>query len=294
MITVTMFLLGLGSGTIVTGANTLVSDIGKEKRASLLSFSHLFSGMGALLTPFIAANVVAGDAMMLCYLVAAVTTGTLIVCIGTAMPPPSRERRFKPSEAVQLQGKAALLLLSVFLFLYVACEVGFWNWLVKHLIAQGIPERLALNILSLGFALGILVGRLASAYILKKFSALTVTLGASVLMATTTFLTLQTADPAWAWVLVFCAGLAMAPVYPSTMAMTGDAFPRMTATCMGIVITSGWIGVAVSSWMIGIMAGGDYKRLRMALLLLPTFSVAMVLINLILRPMLTKARKQAA
>ena len=44
------------------------------------------------------------------------------------------------------------------LFLYVACEVGVWNWLVRHLIAQGVSEAKALTILSLGFALGSAVG----------------------------------------------------------------------------------------------------------------------------------------
>jgi len=77
------------------------------------------------------------------------------------------------------------------------------------------------------------------------------------------------------------------------MALTGDAFPRMTATCMGIVITSGWLGTVVSSWLIGAVAGADNNRLGTALLLLPTFAAAMVLIVLTLRPMLAEARTRA-
>ena len=82
----------------------------------------------------------------------------------------------------------------------------------------------------------------------------------------------------------------MAPVFPTTLAMVGDAFPVATATAMGIVITFGWIGLAVSSPVIGAIAGGDDTKLGTALLLLPAFSVAMVLVNLALRPMLTKKR----
>src|SRR5580704_988169 len=37
-----MFLLGLGGGILVTGANALISDISEEKRASVLNLLNLF------------------------------------------------------------------------------------------------------------------------------------------------------------------------------------------------------------------------------------------------------------
>jgi len=188
-------------------------------------------------------------------------------------------------------GSPALYLLSLFMFLYVACEVGVWNWLAKHLIARGVPESQALTILSLGFALGILLGRVVVSRILIRVSAPAVTLAAALLMTVTTYLALQTSDAAVAWVAVFCAGLAMAPVFPTTLAMTADAFPKTTATAMGVVITSGWIGLAISSKIIGGIAGGDDTRLATALLVLPGFSVLMVLVNLTLRPALAARRK---
>ena len=57
-----------------------------------------------------------------------------------------------------LLGRPLLYLLSLMLFLYVACEVGMFNWLAKHLIAHGMAETAALNALSLGFATGLLAG----------------------------------------------------------------------------------------------------------------------------------------
>ena len=288
-----MLLLGLGGGILVTAANALVADISVERRASTLNLLNLFFGLGGLLTPFIGANLLAGKAVGLCYLVAVLTAVTLAVHGATAMPPPSGERGFKVSEMGGVLGNPALYLLSLFLFLYVACEVGIWNWLAKHLMAQGIPETQALNILSLGFALGLLLGRVVVSRILIKVAAPTVTLAASVLMAVTTYLALQSSNATIAWIAVFCAGLAMAPVFPTTLGMTGDAFPKATATAMGIVITCGWIGLAVSSKIIGGIAGGDDTRLKTALLALPAFSVAMIVVNLFLRPMLAKARQAA-
>jgi len=230
----------------------------------------------------------------LCYLTAVLASITLAVHAATKMPPPSGERGFKSAEAGTLLGQPVLYLMSLFLFLYVAAEVGVWNWLTRHLMAQGVPETNAMNILSLGFALGILLGRVAVAPVLIKIAPQTVTLAASVLMAITTYGMLQASDATSAGVWVFFAGVAMAPVFPTTLAMVGNAFPRMTATAMGIVITSGWIGLVVSSPIIGRIAGDDPKRLQTALLVLPVFSVLMIVVNLAMRPMLAKARVSAA
>jgi fucose permease len=288
MLMALFLLLGLGGGIIVTASNALVSDISEERRASTLNLLNLFFGLGGLLTPLIGGKVLAGNTIALCYLVAVLTAVTFVIHSTTPMPPPTGERGFKFSEVGAVVGRPALYLLSLFLFLYVACEVGVWNWLPRHLIAQGIPESTALSILSLGFALGLLIGRVAVSPILIKISAPTVTLAASVLMAATTYAMLQTSDPTIALVLVFLAGVAMAPVFPTTLAMVGDVFPKMTATAMGIVITSGWIGLAVSSRIIGGIAGDDPKQLKAALLVLPAASVVMIAVNLILRPMVRK------
>ncbi len=285
-----MFLLGLGGGMIVTGANALAGDVNEARRASTLNLLNVFFGVGGLLTPLIMGRLLSGNAVALCYIVAGLTGVTLLVHAATSIPAPSGERGFKFSEIGVVLGTPALYLLASFLFLYVAAEVGVWNWLAKHLVAQGVPESQALTILSLGFALGLLIGRAVVSRILIRIAAPNVTLAAAVLMAATTYLALQSSDATVAWVAVFGAGLAMAPVFPTTLAMTADAFPRAAATAMGLVITSGWIGLAVSSKIIGAIAGGDDTRLKSALLVLPGFSVLMILVNLILRPVLAKAR----
>ncbi len=48
------FVLGLGGGIIVTGANALASDVNESRRASTLNLLNLFFGLGGLLTPLVA------------------------------------------------------------------------------------------------------------------------------------------------------------------------------------------------------------------------------------------------
>jgi fucose permease len=275
-----LFLLGVGGGIVVTGANALVSGVSEAHRATALNLVNLFFGLGGLATPFISANVFKRNWVRLCYTVASLTVVALMIQAVTQMPAPSGGAGFVLADAGSVLGRPLLFLLGFLLFLYVSCEVGVWNWLPRHLIAQGIPESRALNILSLGFALGLLVGRVGVSPILIHVPAVTVTLAASIAMAVTTFLMLRTSNPTMAAVLVFIAGLAMAPVFPTTLAMVGNAFPRMSGTAIGFVITCGWAGLAVSSRLIGAIAGGDPLRLKKALLLIPGAAVAMVGVNL--------------
>ncbi|MGA3028113.1 MAG: MFS transporter [Bryobacteraceae bacterium] len=274
-------LLGIGGGIVVTGANALASDVSEARRASVLNILNLFFGLGGFATPFIMAHLLGGDPVRLCYLAAVLTVVTLVVNVATRMPAPRAASAAGAAQEGVVYGRPVLYLLALFLFLYVACEVGVWNWLNKYLIGRGVPAPSALNILSFGFALGLLFGRLVVSRILMKASSLNVTLASAILMAATTWLMLRTADPKIAWLAVFCAGLAMAPVFPTALAIVGDVFRLRTATAMGFVITCGWIGLAVSSPIIGSIAARH--SLGTALLILPAFSVAMILVNLAIR-----------
>jgi fucose permease len=277
---VLMFLLGLGGGVVVTGANALVSGVSEAHRATALNLVNLFFGLGGFATPFIAANLFKRNASRLCYAIAFLTVATLVFHVMTPMPGPTGGAGFVLADVGPILGKPLLLMLGLLLFLYVSCEVGVWNWLPRHLIAQGIPESRALNILSFGFALGLLFGRVGVAPILIHVPSIQVTLAASIAMAITTFLMLRTNKPTMAWVLVFLAGVSMAPVFPTTLAIVGTAFPRLSGTAIGFAITCGWTGLAISSRIIGGIAGDNPTRLKKALLLIPASAVLMIALNL--------------
>ncbi len=279
------FVLGLGGGIVVTGSNTLAGAVDPARRGSVLNFLNLFFGLGSIITTYIASEHI--DPALVCYVIAALAAVGLVVNAITRMPSPSGKASFQLSEVPPLLTKAPLLLLSLFLFLYVACEVGVWNWLKTYLVdTVHFDPRSAGHVVSYGFAFGILLGRVVVSRILIKVPALTVTLVVSALMAITTYTMLHLTSNAAITAAVFCAGLSMAPVFPTTLAMAQDAFPRGTATAMGIVVTFGWIGLAVSSPIIGALAeGGTYRR---ALMLIPIFSILMILVNLALRPVMRR------
>lgn len=277
-----MFVLGLGGGVLVTAANSLPPDINPDNPAALNNQMNIFFGLGGLVTPLVAAKFFKNEARRLTMFAAVMAFFGLIVSATTQFKAPSGKVQFQFSLVTDLLAKPELLLLSLLLFLYVAAEVGVWNWLARHLIAQGVPESKAITILSLGFAFGLLVGRLIASQVLLNTAPKTVLLAAAGLMAITTYLMLQTSNPNLAWGMVFLAGIGMAPVFPTTLGVVGQKFGDVAATAIGIAVTAGWLGLVFSSPVIGSIAGDDPKKLKKALLLLPAVSVLMLLVGLAL------------
>uniref|UniRef100_Q026K3 Major facilitator superfamily MFS_1 n=1 Tax=Solibacter usitatus (strain Ellin6076) TaxID=234267 RepID=Q026K3_SOLUE len=277
-----MLVLGVGGGITLTAANALGSDVSESRRAIVLNLLNVFVGLGGLATPFVAGNLLSGDAVRVAYGAAILTAITFFIQLFTKVPPPAPILGKQEGSAGVFR-QPLLYVLAFSVLLYTACEFAIWNWLPKYLIAQGIPETRALNILSLGFALGLLVGRVAVTPILIKVAPLTVTMGSAVLMAITTYAMLQTTDATLAGIIVFCAGLAMAPVFPTTIALVASLFKHGTATAIGFTITCGFSGLVVSSPIIGWLSGTDPKGLGTGLLVLPVCSAVMVCLYLFLR-----------
>ncbi|HWC19923.1 MAG TPA: MFS transporter [Terriglobales bacterium] len=285
---VSMFILGIGSGMAVASANTLASQVDEEKRAAMVNFANIFFGLGGLATPFIAANLLAGNPLQLAYLVSTFALAVLVVGMLTAIPGRSDASGFHLSDLAGIERRSLLVLLCAVNFLYAGCEVAFWNWLPKYLISRGTNPRTALNILGFGFACGMIVGRLLAIEILRRSSAIAVCIFGASAMVVTTWATIHAANPYLATIAVFCSGVAMGPVFPGTIGITGDTFRRMTATCIGLVITCGWFGAAVTSWLIGRIAGRDPTRLAQGLLVIPLSAIIVVVLGFGVRRMLSE------
>ena len=109
-----LFMLGVGGGIVVTGANALVSDVAEAHRATALNLVNLFFGLGGLFTPFVSANLLGRNWVRLCYTVATLTVVTLAIQAVTKMPPPTGAGRFILSDAGPVLGRPLLFLWASF------------------------------------------------------------------------------------------------------------------------------------------------------------------------------------
>jgi len=100
----------------------------------------------------------------------------------------------------------------------------------------------------------------------------------SLLMAGTTYMILQR-EPVWLTsVLVFLAGAAMAPVFPTTIAIVARLFKEQSATAIGFAITCGFSGL-ISSPLIGWLSGSDPLGVGRGLLIVPVLSMIIFAIH---------------
>lgn len=98
-ILVLLFLLGVGGGIVVTGANAMVSDVSEAHRGIALNLVNLFFGLGGLATPFLSANLFARNWVRLCYTIASLTVVTLVIQAATKMPSSTSAGRFVLADA---------------------------------------------------------------------------------------------------------------------------------------------------------------------------------------------------
>lgn len=276
-----MTILGVAGSLVIVGANAIVSEVSDERKASSLNVLNVFVGLGGMATPFIAGNLLHSDPKLIAYCGIGIAGLALTLTLAVRMKSSIHEQVIQRDKSAFSDPR--LYLLSFVTFLYTACEFGIWNWLPRFLIASGLPSSMALNILSLGFGCGILLGRLGAAKLLQKASPFGVTLACSFAMCATTFTLLQTSAPALIALVVFLAGIAMSPIFPTTIAIVATIFKQRASTAIGFAITCGFSGLVLSSPVIGKLSGPDPRGIGRGLLLLPALSLVIAIALLLFR-----------
>ena len=277
-ISLAMLVLGCGGSIVIVAANAIASEVGDKRRTAALNFLNIFSGLGGVATPFIAGNMLGASPAKTALAGFAATIVVLLVVLLTPMPKASNHAAPGSSRAGGLFSAPSLYLLSTVTLLYTACEFGIWNWLPKYLIASGMPSATALTILSLGFACGLLSGRILATPISFRISPLTITVVSSMAMVVTTYWVVHPMSRGMTAVLVFVTGLSMAPVFPTTVAIIGRLFRSQSATAIGFAITCGFSGLMLSSPVIGWLSGPGAQGIAHGLRLLPLCSLAICII----------------
>lgn len=277
--------LGLGGGVTSTSTNAIGGSIGKQsERAATLNLLNMFFGLGGFITPFLASYLFTGDTERVCLVLAAAEVLVLAISLRITLPANPQASGFQLAGASRIARNPALILVCFYLFFYVGCEVGVWNWFAKYLVSAGMQERLALRILSFGFGLGMLSGRFFASRALSRTPVLLVTLVCSSLVVLFTWQMLTQSSAVILGLLTFAAGFAMGPVFPSLIAFVADRSRTMTATAVALGVTAGCLGQAMSSAIVGLVAGPASEHLRTGLyIVLPGFAAITVGLNLFLR-----------
>ena len=248
------FILHLGFGIVEIAVGVIAAKIFTRKTGTMMNLAHFFFGSGATLSPIISTSIMTmrfGDQVSgWRYVYLIVLSFALVPAIPSLIGRFKKKNREEKSSGYALiLKKPALWLLVAILSLVLICEVGFGSWFVLFLETSysfsSESAALHLTLYFLFFTLGRLVlgpvidkiGFINTLVIATAFSGAIVTIGV---------LCGQAGIP-----ILVLVGVAVAPVFPTVMAVIAKLFSDQIEHAMTAIMTAHGIILTPASFIVG-------------------------------------------
>lgn len=244
-------LLGLGGGGLNTSTNVLVSDLYGEKRGPMLNLLGIFYGIGALCIPLLAAVIAGHFAIAPQLLTCAGLAGACaMLFLAMHFPVASVPQSFSWREVLRVAQYPGVLVLGFLLFCQSGNEASISGWTSTYVGAAGLGARTATLILA-GYWAALMAGRLAVSGLLKFVGKrqLVLASGVGALIGAAILLTNRSEGMLVVGVLVI--GLSYAGVFPTALAIAGDAYRKMAGTVFGSLFAIALVGGMSFPWAVG-------------------------------------------
>ena len=244
-------LLGLGGGGLNTSANVLVSDLYGDQRGPMLNVLGIFFGIGALFIPLVAASLSALFTIGQLLVFSACLAGLSMAAYGVLrFPRPRAAQSFSWRGALEVVRAPGILLFGLLLFCQSGNEASLGGWVSTYIGSTGSQPRLATWILA-GYWVALMLGRTLAARLLRRMEKAQLVLLSG--LGSVAGSALLVAAPSVGVMAVAAAliGLSFAAIYPTTLAMVGDRYPRFAGTVFGVLFSIALIGGGGFPWVIG-------------------------------------------
>ncbi len=243
-------ILGVAQAMVDVGGNTLLIWTYGDRVDPIMNALHFCFGAGAFLAPALVglASRWQGGATAP-YMLIAVLIAPLAVSISRRRSPLSPNR-----SAARLSWRhlpKGVLLFILLLFLYVGAEVSMGGWLASYVQVLGFGDQATAAYMSSAFWGAIMVGRLLSVPLATRTAPgrlLKILLLAGIIGTTVGIIWRGSALALW--VTVLSMGLALAPVFPTVMALAERRI-AITGEITGVLFVGGSLGAMVIPWIIG-------------------------------------------
>jgi fucose permease len=256
--------MGFGAGTLDMVLSPIVAALQPERRTVAMNMLHSFYCFGAVVTILIGALALRGGmnwrhiAFLLILLPAIVGVGFLAVRVPCLIPEGEERMRMR------LLGRERFFLLAlVAIFLGGATEISMAYWLPTYAERELHFGKFHADLAFLGFCLAMGIGRIGIGVLGIRLRAIPLMLWCCVLTTGLFLAGSFVPVPMVAVAACILAGLTGSALWPSTLAVAADRFPRGGATMFGILAAMGNFGGIVMPWLSGIIA--DHSTLAVGL-----------------------------
>jgi MFS transporter, FHS family, glucose/mannose:H+ symporter len=277
LIVIAAIILGFGGGGLNGGTNALTSDIHEpEKRGSALNVLGVFFGIGAVTIPFLIGSLLSFLGLPNILLVAVVLSLVPLLFFALLRFPGAKQPQgFPLRDAARIAKDPLLWLCGFLLFFQSGNEFTIGGWISTYLQESfGIQAAAAALILA-GFWGALMAGRIVASRIVGALGNTRLVLLSAILALVAATVLRFTSSGAMAAAGVLLIGLGFAAIYPTVLAIVGNAFPRFSGTAFGIVLGVGLTGGMISPWVVGRMAQVSGLRQGLAI---PVLNCAMIIV----------------
>lgn len=277
LIRLSIFLIGLGGGSLNGLTNALISDASNDhSRASNLSILGIFYALGAITVPLIYAPLSKSVPYTTIVSFAGALVALSVLYFLFVKFPEEKQKQGVPfGKLFKLAKEPVMILLSFVLFFQSGLEGILNSWISTYMnTVKGLNTEFALY--ALGFiSVGILTSRILTSYLLKVFPKLTI-LTISMLITSLGMGLIVLADSKFSAIAgTFTMGLGYASTFPIVLGTIGDKFKEISGTAFSFALVIGLTGNTLLNLLVGIvpMAAFPVIVLISAFMVILLFSV---------------------
>ncbi len=270
-------LLGLGGGGLNGGSNALTSDLNPESRSAALNLLGIFFGFGALLIPFLIGTLL-GRLGLEAILIIAVFLSLIPFAffLRLRFPAAKQARGFPLRQAAQVIRSPLLWLCGFLLFFQSGNEFAVGGWVSTYLIENFRFSAMSASLVLAGYWGAMMVGRLiVSRKLVRVWKNEALILSSAILSLAGTIIMAAAPSGDLAAIGVFLTGLGFAAIFPTTLAIAGEAFSDLTGTAFSVIFMVALSGGMIAPWLAGKVA--ETSGLR-AGFIIPVVSCAMIIL----------------
>ena len=144
-----------------------------------------------------------------------------------------------------------ILLTGGLLFVAVGAEVGFGNWIYTYALHQELADESAGRLMTSAFWGAFTFARLLAIPLAARWTPVSILLLCFGVAGVATLLPLtSTGEVAWLWAAAILGGIAVAPMFATTLSLAGDRMP-ISGRAMGWFFVGSSAGGMTIPWVIG-------------------------------------------
>jgi fucose permease len=257
MVLVAVFVMGLGAGILDMVLSPIIAALQPDSRATALNWLHSFYGIGTVITVLVGTLAfrlgIGWRTISLIFIIVPllVTLGFLNV----DLPPLISDKEGGRTPLRDLCRNSSFVAVNVAIFLGGALELGLAQWLPAYAeMSLGFSKSTG-SLSLLAFSAAMALGRIFAGLFGRRVNPITLMLGCCWMSVVLFLLACFAFWPVVALTASVAVGLAGSCLWPSTLGVAADRFPRGGATMFGLLAAFGNLGGILMPWLVGVTFG---------------------------------------